>query len=101
MSETDELGNGRKTGRSAAGRKIFYGRSKSGEFNLRNDRDEKRRRDDGNFNRNGVNVAVREHRDRAIMVGLVRVVMDELVQRGRGRQRVQQQDNADEQNSQR
>ena len=40
---------------------------------------------------------MRKHRDRAFMVGLACVLMDQFMERGTGRHRVQEQDKADQQ----
>ena len=96
-SETNELGGDAGRGRGASGGEIFNGRGEAGKNKNRGRLDRNRRRGGGNFNRGRVHLAVREHRDRAIVVGLARVLVDHFVQRGRRRHRVQQQDKADEQ----
>ena len=91
-AETDDLGNYRKNGRGAAGGKILDGRTENGKFDLGQDENENLRSGDRNLDADRINLAVREHRDRALMVRFARVVVDEFVERRTNRHRVQQKD---------
>jgi hypothetical protein len=96
-AETNELGNHGKNGRAAAGGKILNGRGKNRKGNLRHRHERNGRRADGNLNLSGINVTVRKHRDRTIVVSVAGILVDQLVQAGARRHRVQQQDKGYEQ----
>ena len=95
-AETDDLGNYRKKGRGAAGGKILDGRTKNGKFDLWQDENENLRSSDRNLDADRINLAVRKHRDRAFVVGLARVVVNQLMQRGAHRHRVQKEHQRDQ-----
>ncbi len=59
-----------------------------------NRRDDRRRHGHGQINACGIHLAVREHRDGALMVGLGGIRVEPFVQRWRGRHRVEQQHQA-------
>ena len=59
-----------------------------------------RGRGDDDIENGRIHFPQREHRDRAIVILLARVVMNHLVQRGTCRHRVQQQDDAHQQGGQ-
>jgi hypothetical protein len=83
---------GGRNRRSAPGGKIFNGRSENGNFNLRRDDGKNHRRGSRNINDGGIHLAVRKHRDGALMLGVARVVVEKFVQRRRDGHRIQQQD---------
>ena len=82
-------------------RKIFNGRAENGKFNLRNALNRSRRNDDGSHNGRRFHLSMREHRDGAFVACLVRVLVNQLMQRGTRRHRVQQQDHPNQQRRER
>ena len=91
-AEIDELRNCGKNGRGASGGKIFNGRTENGNDCGRNGLNQSQRLDNWDINRNRVHLAVREHRDGALMVFFAGIRVEPFVQRGGGRHRVQQED---------
>jgi hypothetical protein len=94
---TNELGSNAGNGRTTSGREIVNGRTENREFNGRQDNNKSLRRGNGNINAGGVHLAVREHRDRAFVVGFARILVNQFMQRGTRRHCVQEQDKANQQ----
>ncbi len=97
----DELGNCGKNGRGAAGGKILNSRTKNGKIYGRNCLNESQRRGNRDINGSGIHLAVREHGNGALMFRLAGVLVEPLVQRGRGGEEIEQQDEAHQQQSER
>ena len=93
-SETDELGSNAGRGRSAAGREIFNRCAKNWKIYGRSGFKHDRRRGNGNIAGYRINLALREHRDGAMVVGLVGVLVNQFVQRGARRHRVEEQNHS-------
>lgn len=81
--------------------KVFDGRAENGNDKNRGRFNRICRGGDRHVAGRRIHLAVREHRDRAIVVGFARVLVDHFVQRGAGRHRVQQQNNTHQQGGQR
>lgn len=86
-----------KNRRSAASGKILDGRGKNEKFSLQSCLNGNNSGGDRNVNGSRVNVTVREQRDGALVTGLVGVVVNQFMQRGASRHRVQQQDKTSQQ----
>jgi hypothetical protein len=83
--------------RGAAWGKIFYGRTENGNGEMPVGFNRSRRRGDDDIANSRIHFPCSEHRDRAIVVLLARVMVDHFMQRGARGHRVQQQDNAHQQ----
>ena len=95
-----ELRNGAESGRGAAWGKIFYDRAESGNNEGLGGFDQNRRRGNDDVTGGRIHFPRSEHRDRAIVILLARVVVNHFVQRGARGHRVQQQDDAHQQGGQ-
>ena len=78
-------------------RKIFNGSAENGKFNLRCRLNGNADGDNGNINDRRIHLAMREHGDRAFVAGLVRIFVDQLVQRRTRCHGVQEQHQANQQ----
>jgi hypothetical protein len=70
LSETGELGNGRKSRRSATGQKVFNRLAEDGKFRARSDFNPRRRNRNDNGGRCRFNFAMRDGDDSAIVIVL-------------------------------
>jgi hypothetical protein len=90
-SKTGESGSEAGKGRSTTVWKIFDGRAESEEIDRRSRFKPGRWRQNGNITSDRINLALREHRDGAMVVGLVGVLVNQFVQRRTRGHRVEQQ----------
>ena len=79
---------------------MFNGRDKNRRFEMQARDDNRGREDYRNINGRRLHLTVRKQRYGALMVGFVRVAMNQFVQRRRGGHRVQKQHHADQQRRQ-
>ena len=79
---------------------MFNGRAENGNHEGLGGLDQIRRRGNDDFAGDRVCLSLNQHRDRAIVVFLARVVVNHFVQRGARGHRVQQQDDAHQQGGQ-
>ena len=82
-------------------RKIFDDCAESGKFNLRSIPNRSRRNDGGNLNGRRLHLSMSEHRDGAFVTGFVRILVNQLMQRGTRRHRVQKQNHPNQQRRER
>ena len=76
---------------------IFGGRAENGKFNLLRRFNRNGGNRNGNINGRTFDLSVREHRDGAFVARFASVVMNQFVQRGAGRHRIEQQNQTDQQ----